>query len=87
MLLYGVGFGPTKPPVPAGAVFSGSAPAVTLPTITIGGIKAQVLFCGVTSAGLYQINVVVPAVPSGDQMLIAKSGSSQTQTGVLVNVK
>ena len=87
MLLYGVGFGPTKPVVPAGAVFSGSAPSATPATVTIGGIKAQVLFCGITSAGLYQLNIVVPAVPSGDQALIAKVGTSQAQTGVLVNVK
>ena len=87
LVLYGVGFGPTKPAVPAGAVFTGSAPVVTLPTVTIGGAKAQVLFCGVVSAGLYQLTVVVPKVASGDQLLVAKVGSSQTQSTISVPVQ
>ena len=73
--------------VPAGAVFTGSAPVVTLPTVTIGGAKAQVLFCGVVSAGLYQLTVVVPKVASGDQLLVAKVGSSQTQSTISVPVQ
>ena len=54
---------------------------------TIGGAKAQVLFCGVVSAGLYQLTVVVPKVASGDQLLVAKVGSSQTQSTISVPVQ
>jgi uncharacterized protein (TIGR03437 family) len=86
--LYGVGFGPTNPPVPAGQAFSGAAP--TLPqtvTITIGGVPATVQFSGIVSAGLYQLNVVVPSVASGDQLLQASAGGAQTPGGVYISVQ
>jgi uncharacterized protein (TIGR03437 family) len=86
--LYGIGFGPTNPPVPAGNAFSGAAP--TLPqtvTVTIGGVPATVQFSGIVSAGLYQLNVVVPDVASGDQLLQANAGGAQTPAGVYVTVQ
>ena len=58
--LFGVGFGPTSPTVSAGLAFSGAAPTTTPMQIFIGGVAAQVLFSGLTEAGLYQFNVVVP---------------------------
>lgn len=66
--LYGVGFGPTNPAVPAGAPFTGSAPMVNTPTITIGNVPAPVSYAGITGAGLYQFNIVVPNITgqSGD---------------------
>jgi uncharacterized protein (TIGR03437 family) len=67
LVLYGVGFGPTNPPVPAGQPFTGAAPTTNPVTVTIGGQPARVLFSSIVGAGLYQINVVVPSVPSGDQ--------------------
>jgi uncharacterized protein (TIGR03437 family) len=85
--LYGVGFGPTNPPVPAGHSFTGAAPVSNPVTVTIGGVSAQVLFAGITSAGLYQLNIVVPAVGSGDQMLQANVGGVSTPTQVYVAIK
>jgi uncharacterized protein (TIGR03437 family) len=45
----GVGFGPTSPVVPAGQAFSGAAPSVTAPQITIGGVPVTAAFSGVTT--------------------------------------
>jgi len=87
LTLYGVGFGPTTPPVPAGQVFSGSAPTNAPVTITIGGMNAPVAFAGITEAGLYQINVTVPSAPSGDQPLSATDNGVQTPTGPVVTVQ
>jgi len=87
LILYGVGFGPTNPPVPAGKIFSGAAPTNGPVTVTIGGIIANVAFAGITSAGLYQINVTVPNAPSGDQPLQASVNGVQTQPGPLVAVQ
>jgi uncharacterized protein (TIGR03437 family) len=72
--LYGVGFGPTTPAVLSGQAFSGSAPSVALPSITIGGVTASVTYGGIVGAGLYQFNVVVPAAGSGDRLLQATVG-------------
>jgi uncharacterized protein (TIGR03437 family) len=88
LVLYGVGFGPTAPPVPAGKVFSGSAPTVTPVTVTIGGVDAVVAFAGITQAGLYQINVTIPAgTGNGDQVLQAMVNGVQTPAGPVVTVQ
>ena len=44
LALYGVGFGPTDPSVPAGQAFTGAAPTTNPVTVTIGGEAARVLF-------------------------------------------
>jgi uncharacterized protein (TIGR03437 family) len=87
LILYGVGFGPTQPTVPAGRAFSSSAPLVTLPTISIGNIQATVNFGGLVEAGLYQFNVVVPAAGSGDQILQATVGGVTTQSAIYITLR
>jgi uncharacterized protein (TIGR03437 family) len=76
ILLYGSGFGPTtvplNPEVAANVAYplahTGSDIKAPLAQVTIGGIAAQVLFCGIVSPGVYQINAVVPSgLSSGDQ--------------------
>jgi uncharacterized protein (TIGR03437 family) len=80
LVLYGVGFGPTTTVVPAGQAFSGAAPTTNPVTVSIGGQPARVAFSGLVSAGLYQINVVVPNVPSGDHPVQATVGGVGTPT-------
>jgi uncharacterized protein (TIGR03437 family) len=87
VILFGVGFGPTTPAVPAGVVFSGAAPCVATPQITIGGVTAQVTFAGIIEAGLFQFNVVVPNVSGGDQLLVATVGGVSTPAGVYLTVQ
>ena len=87
LVLYGVGFGPTNPPVPSGRLFSGAAPSGITPQVTIGGVPAPVTFAGIVQAGLFQLNVQVPNVPGGDQPLLATVGSASTPPNVLVTVK
>jgi uncharacterized protein (TIGR03437 family) len=85
--LYGTGFGPTSPVVPSLQVFSGAAPDVDKVTITIGGITATVQFAGITGAGLYQLNVMVPTTISpGDQKIIATINSLRTPDGAFVTI-
>ncbi len=70
LVLYGVGFGPTTPSVPAGKIFSGAACRDPV-TTTIGGVPANVVFGGITEAGIYQFNLTVPPnTGSGDQPLL-----------------
>jgi uncharacterized protein (TIGR03437 family) len=94
LVLFGVGFGPTNPHVPAGQAFSGSAPTAYTVTITIGGVPANVSYTGITEAGLYQVNLTVPAnTGSGDQQVQATingnpfSPSIQTPLGAVVTVQ
>jgi uncharacterized protein (TIGR03437 family) len=89
ILLFGTGFGPTTPAVPAGQVVGSAAP-LTDPTqlrLTIGGVMAAVPFAGIVAAGEYQLNVVVPAVGDGDQLVVATVAGVTTQAGLSIAVK
>jgi len=69
ILLFGTGFGAVSPAVPTGAAASAdSLSQVTAKvTATVGGAAAQVLFAGLAPgfAGLWQINLTLPAGISG----------------------
>ena len=81
VILYGTGFGPTSPPVDPSQVFNGAASTTSLAQLTIGGQPATVEFSGLSGAGLYQINAVVPtSLTAGDQPVVATiHGVSTTQ--------
>ena len=60
---------------------------MTAPTVTIGGVSAQVVFAGLVSAGVYQLNVIVPAsLPAGNPAIVAQVGSISSQAGTTVAV-
>jgi len=87
--LYGTGFGPTNPPVPAGRVVPSPARLANPVQIRFGNVVAQVEFDGLVAqaAGLYQFNVVVPDVPDGDVEVVAEIGGVRTQPGAMIHVK
>ncbi len=88
LVLYGVGFGPTMPAVPAGQSFSGTAYLITVPNISIGDIQANVTFAGMVEAGLYQFNVVVPNVGgSGDYILQATVNGFTAQSNIYITIQ
>jgi uncharacterized protein (TIGR03437 family) len=79
--LFGTGFGPTNPAVPAGQVFSGAAPTTNPVNVLINDnyVSVTPMFAGLSGAGLYQINLTVPAgLGTGDFSLVATVGSVQT---------
>jgi len=83
--LFGVGFGATNPAVTPGQVFSGSAPTVNPVTVTIGGVSANVSYSGMTAAGQFQINLVVPTTgKTGDQALVATVNGVSTPASVVL---
>lgn len=86
--LFGVGFGPTTPQVQAGQPFSGQAPTTNTVQLTIGAQPVMPSFAGLSSAGLYQINLTIPAnLGTGDEYLFATVGGIQTQYGVLISLQ
>jgi len=80
VVLFGTGFGPTNPAVPAGEAFQGAAPLSSPVAIRIGNANASVLFAGLSGAGLYQFNVAIPDLPEGDHAVSAVAGGVRTQT-------
>lgn len=88
ILLFGTGFGPTAPPVPSGRVFVGAAPLTQPVRIRFGSREAHVLFAGLSGAGLYQFNVIVPdGLPSGDVPVVAEIQGVSTQANCYVTVE
>jgi uncharacterized protein (TIGR03118 family) len=88
IVLWGTGFGATNPAYPDGQLLTAAAPLATPPTVTIGGVTAQVLFAGLTAPGLYQFNVTVPAsTPSGDNAISVQVNGVSTQAGTTITVQ
>jgi uncharacterized protein (TIGR03437 family) len=86
--LFGVGFGPTAPPVPPGQVFSGAAPATSPVGVLLNGLYVAPSFAGLSSAGLYQINLSIPPnADTGDVPLWATVGGSETPPGVVISLR
>ena len=89
ILLFGTGFGPTNPAVPAGQIVSGASPLADLSQLRlrIAGAPVTVQFAGIVAAGEYQFNVVVPAVADGDHYIVADIGGVSTQSALLIPIK
>jgi len=88
IVIYANGFGQTSTPVVSGSMTQ-SATLSPLPTITIGGIQANVRFAGLNvTPGEFQFNVDVPALlPDGGQPVTATYNGVTTQAGVVLTVQ
>ncbi len=87
IVVYGVGFG-----LPTNAIVNGalkqSGPLPTNPACQIGGNDAPVSFAGLTSPGLYQVNLTIPAsAQNGDNALSCTYNGSTTPPGALITVQ
>lgn len=79
VVLFGTGFGPTNPAVPAGKAFSGAAVTTNAVHLRINNLVLEPAFSGMTSAGLYQFNVQLPSgLGTGDVTLQATVAGVQT---------
>jgi uncharacterized protein (TIGR03118 family) len=88
VILYGTGFGPTNPAAPEGQVITTALPVAAMPTVTCNGTPVQVVFAGLTYAGLFQINVVMPtSVTSGDVPVVAQVGSEMSSPTAVIAVQ
>ncbi|MCC6145663.1 MAG: IPT/TIG domain-containing protein, partial [Candidatus Hydrogenedentes bacterium] len=90
LILWGTGFGPTVPQVPAGVVVSGAPVTATLPTVTVGGLPATVIGAALSPglAGVYQVAIQLPDnVPAGDVEVRATIGGQQSPENVYLYVR
>ena len=86
--LFGTGFGPTNPMVPAGQTFSGAAPTTNPVTLRINNASVAPGFAGLSGAGLYQINLTVPSgLGTGGVSLQASVGGVMTPSGVVISLQ
>jgi uncharacterized protein (TIGR03437 family) len=95
VILWGTGFGPVSPGVPAGqtsaqVVGASLAYCTAPPNITIGGVTATVVGATLnpSALGLYQIAVTVPnGAQSGDQAIQANSNGKMSPANILFSVQ
>jgi len=87
--LYGVGFGPVTPNIPAGQIVT-QANALPSFQVYFGGTPATVKYAGLAPnyLGLYQFNVVVPNIAASDSVPLTFSlnGAGGSQS-LLIAVK
>lgn len=81
--LYGVGFGPVSPSIPAGQLAQQSNMVTGSLLMSVGGAPATLPYAGLAPGytGLYQFNLTVPNIAPGNAALsftIAGSTGSQT---------
>jgi uncharacterized protein (TIGR03437 family) len=92
IILWGTGFGPTKPAAPAGQETPSNTTysTSTLPTVTIDNIPATVYGAALAPgfAGLYQVAIQVPqSLSNGDWPIIASIGGVSSPSGMLLTVQ
>ena len=85
IVIYGIGFGPVNPNVPAGQIVPTPPPSLMVaPQILFGSTPATVVFAGLASGyvGLYQFNVAVPSITASDKVPVTFTlgGVPGTQT-------
>ena len=81
--LYGVGFGPVVPSIPAGELAQQLTTLAANLQLSIGGVPANLPYSGLAPGytGLYQFNVTVPAAATGAAPLtFTLGGNAGTQT-------
>jgi uncharacterized protein (TIGR03437 family) len=71
--LYGIGFGPVTPTIDAGLIVQETNALQAKLEITFAGTPATITYAGLAPGyvGLYQINLVVPTVTSGNAVPLA----------------
>lgn len=87
--LYATGCGPTSPAAPDGVVLTKPYPAANLGAfqVTMAGASATVLFAGIVSPGLWQINVQIPSgLIGGDQPLVLSVNGVASQANVKITL-
>lgn len=85
---YGVGFGPTSPVVPSGMPFAGFAATTNAVQLLINGITVTPSSSGLSSAGLYQFNITLPAgLGTGDVPLQATVAGTSSPIGVMLSLQ
>jgi uncharacterized protein (TIGR03437 family) len=86
--LFAVGLGPTYPMPAAGQAFSGVAPTTIRVQLRIDTVGVTPSFSGLSSAGLYQINFIVPpGLGAGDVPILATSFGASTQFGARISLQ
>lgn len=88
--VYGIGFGPVTPDIPAGVVANQENSLRTKPTFRFGQTAAELSYYGLAPGlmGLYQFNLKIPSgLSSGDQPLSVDIGGVSTNQTLFITTQ
>jgi uncharacterized protein (TIGR03437 family) len=87
--LWCTGLGPVNPAYPDGQVVTVQNRGVLSSpySLLVGGRPAQIQYAGLVEAGVYQVNFVVPQVPSGDTSVVLTVAGVNTQANADIYVQ
>lgn len=86
--IYALGLGPTNPATAAGVAAAQNSEVALPLQVRIGGVEATVTFKGLLAGtiGLYQLNVVIPSIASGDQTIEVIIDGVKNEQGLTIVV-
>ncbi len=90
LTIYMIGLGPTDPTAAPGSMPELPASLKTAPLVFLGGrtLSSEVLYAGGSGApGLYQLNIVVPAMAAGRQPLVVYVNGYRTPDGAYLEIE
>lgn len=90
LVLYATGLGTMSPSLATGALPTELTRAATLPTLTVSGVPAAVVFAGMSGCcvGLNQINFTVPAgAPAGNAVPVVVSMGAKPSNQVTLAIQ
>ena len=70
-----------------GQIVTGATPLASPVTVRLGDVEATVQFAGIVGSGLYQINLVIPDLPSGEYRFDAEIDGVGLDVPVLIAVE
>ena len=86
-VLWGTGFGPTTPAIPAGQVVTGAPTVNSAIRVTVGGAQAEYFGAALAPGftALYQVAIRIPeSAPNGDLPVVATiEGVSSPSSAVI----
>jgi len=86
--LYASGLGPTDPPYPSGEILTSAFPLrdASRMRVMVGGRSVDVLFGGLIAPGLYQVNIRLPVLLTGDHAITLSLDGRDSQPGVFIPI-
>jgi uncharacterized protein (TIGR03437 family) len=87
VLLFGTGFGRATGQSPVGEIVTAPGPLVGRVKVFIGDTEARVDYAGLVGPGLYQLNVVIPDISSGDLFVDAEVEGFRTQSRGVIAIQ
>jgi uncharacterized protein (TIGR03118 family) len=88
VVLYANGLGATTPAIAGGEVITAPIPLAAMPVLLVNNVPANVVYAGLSAAGLYQVNAVLPDnLPDGDMPVSLQVDGVTSPAGALITIK